>query len=247
MKKQYYICGNWKMHKTVAESRSFLQELTTQIVPQENCRVIIFPPFTALYALQQLNSWIGIGAQNMHIEEKGAFTGEISALMLQELVSYVLIGHSERRHIFQESNEDIARKLNLALKFNLIPLLCVGETLPERKDGKTFPVIEKQLLSALNSCEKEKLSPLIVAYEPVWAIGTGINATPWQAEEVHAFIKELLLNKFKLHIPVLYGGSVKPANCEELLACKNIDGLLIGGASLQVSDFSAIILSAQKL
>ena len=244
------IAGNWKMNKTVSESISLVKELKKLVklsnesekglekskTFQKDAKneVIICPPFTALSDVSEelKGSNIKLGAQNMHFEEQGAFTAEISPIMLKELVKYVILGHSERRHIFNESDELINKKLKSALKHNLKPILCVGETLEEREKNKTKEVIKKQLTQSLKNI-KEKV---IVAYEPVWAIGTGKTATPEQAEEVHSYIKELLGD-----VIILYGGSVKPQNIKELIAQPNIDGALVGGASLDAKSFAQIV------
>ena len=188
MRKEYMIAGNWKMYKNVDESRAFIQELAKTFTPVPGLEVAVFPPFTALAGLRDLDAEIKIGAQNMFYEEKGAFTGEISPWMLQELVDYVLIGHSERREIFKESDEDVSKKVRAALQFKLSPVLCVGETLQEREAGKTMAKIKNQLEKAVQGLQNFELSKMIVAYEPIWAIGTGRNATPAQAQEVHHFI-----------------------------------------------------------
>jgi triosephosphate isomerase len=248
MSKEFLIAGNWKMYKNAAQSRAFIHELAQTFAPIEGLEVAVFPPFTALAGLRGLDAKIKIGAQNMFYEEKGAFTGEISPLMLQELVDYVLLGHSERREIFKESDEDVNKKVKAALQFNLLPVLCVGETLQEREAGKTMAKIKNQLKKALQGVENNEISKIVVAYEPIWAIGTGRNATPVQAQEVHHFIKGIwreIAPGRKLKI--LYGGSVKPENSIELLAQEDISGVLVGGASLKVEQFSAIIHNGAQL
>ena len=232
--RQKIIAANWKMNKTIAESISFINELSTLIKETEH-EIVICPPFTALGSLPE--SRFSLGAQNMHFEDSGAFTGEISALMLKELgCKYVLLGHSERRHIFNESDSLISKKLKKALEHSLIPILCIGETLEQREAGKTKEVISHQLKSSLADAEVNS-SSIVIAYEPVWAIGTGKTATPQQAQEVHSFIRSLLKDK---DIKILYGGSVKPANSKELLSQEDIDGVLVGGASLDAGSFSEI-------
>jgi triosephosphate isomerase len=248
MGKEYMIAGNWKMYKNAAESRAFVDALAKAFVPVPGMVVAVFPPFTALAGLRAIDAKIKIGAQNMFYEEKGAFTGEISPVMLQGLVDYVLIGHSERREIFKESNEDVNKKLRAALQFNLLPVLCVGETLQERETGKTRTKIEHQLQKALHGVDSRDLGKIIIAYEPIWAIGTGINATPKQAQDVHRFIKGLwqeLAPGQKAQI--LYGGSVKPENSRELLEQEDVAGVLVGGASLKIESFSAIIHHSAQL
>lgn len=248
MGKEYLIAGNWKMFKTADQSREFIHELAQSFVPALGLEVAVFPPFIALAGLRGLDAKIKIGAQNMFYEDKGAFTGEISPLMLQELVDYVLIGHSERREIFKESNEDVNKKVRAALQFNLLPVLCVGETLQEREAGKTMAKIKNQLEKALQGVENREMNKIVVAYEPIWAIGTGRNATPAQAQEVHHFIRGIWQEMAPgRNLKIIYGGSVKPENSLELLAQDDISGVLVGGASLKVEQFSAIIRSCVQL
>ncbi len=257
---KYIIAGNWKMFKTVEESISFtatLQDKLLHLSPEEYEKleafeILLLPPYTALYSTKGISPLIKIGAQNLYYEEQGAFTGEISPLMLQGIADYVLIGHSERREIFKESDPDIHKKIKTALKFQFTPLLCVGETLEEREKGKTFSKVEQQLKLDLDGIEADDLKKIVFAYEPIWAIGTGKNATPPQAQEVHAFIREILNKKMAPKnnaesLKILYGGSVKPQNCVEILAQNDINGALIGGASLNVDDFFAIIRHSLKL
>jgi triosephosphate isomerase len=248
MGKEYLIAGNWKMFKTVAESREFVQALAKEFTAFPGLEVAVFPPFTALAATHGLDPKIKIGAQNMFFEEKGAFTGEISPLMLRETADCVLIGHSERREIFSESDEVVNKKLKAALQFNLAPVLCIGETLPEREAGKTLAKVRLQLQKALQGVAAADMNKITVAYEPIWAIGTGRNATPGQAQEVHHFIRQMLQEMAPgKKIKILYGGSVKPENSLELLVQEDISGVLVGGASLKVDQFSAIIQNALKL
>jgi triosephosphate isomerase (TIM) len=248
MGREFLIAGNWKMNKNADQSRTFIHELVQTFAPVTGLEVAVFPPFTALAGLRGLDAKIKIGAQNMFYEEKGAFTGEISPVMLQELVDYVLLGHSERREIFKESDEDVNKKVRAALQFNLLPVLCVGETLQEREAGKTMAKIQKQLEKALQGVENREMSRIVVAYEPIWAIGTGRNATPAQAQEVHHFIKGIWQGMAPgQNLKILYGGSVKPENSLELLAQDDISGVLVGGASLKVEQFSAIIHTCVQL
>ena len=248
MHKEFLIAGNWKMFKTVAESREFIQALAKDFTAVPGLKVAVFPPFIALTGLRGLDAKIKIGAQNMFYEEKGAFTGEISPLMLQDLVDYVLLGHSERREIFKESDEDVNKKVRAALQFKLLPVLCVGETLQEREAGKTMVKIKNQLEKAVRGVEICEMGKIVVAYEPIWAIGTGRNATPAQAQEVHHFIKGIWQEMAPgQELKILYGGSVKPENSLELLAQDDISGVLVGGASLTVDQFSAIIHSCVQL
>jgi len=248
MARKFVIAGNWKMYKTVGESREFVEQLSGQFSAAEGLIVVVFPPFTSLAALHGLDPKVRIGAQNMYYEEKGAFTGEISPPMLQSLVEYVLVGHSERREIFHESDVEVNKKLLAALKFGLKPVLCVGETLPEREAGQTVEKVKNQLHKGLEGVPAADWERITVAYEPIWAIGTGRNATPGQAQEVHRHIAGRLREKAPgSPIPVLYGGSVKPENSLELLSQADISGVLVGGASLKVESFSAIIHSGLKL
>jgi triosephosphate isomerase len=249
MKREFIIAGNWKMNKTTAESAAFVKELDGRIGPNEKIEVLIFPPFTSLYAVKGLSEKIRVGCQNMFYEDKGAYTGEISPPMAKELVDYVLIGHSERRQIFKETDQEVNKKIKAALTHRLIPLVCVGETLDEREQGKTIERVGDQVKQALAGLTEEQIEQIVFAYEPIWAIGTGKTALPEQAQEVHAFIRGLL----KEEIPhprdtkILYGGSVKPENTRDLLSQKDIDGALIGGASLNINSFSAIIQTSTGL
>jgi triosephosphate isomerase len=248
MAKAYMIAGNWKMHKTVGESRDFITSLSARFSASPGLTVAVFPPFIALAAVSGLDPKIKIGAQNMFYEEKGAFTGEISPLMLQNMAEYVLIGHSERRELFHENDVEVNKKLLSALKFGLHPVLCVGETLPEREAGKTLEKIKNQLDHDLEGAGNGDGEKITVAYEPIWAIGTGRNATPAQAQEVHGFIAAQLRKRFPgSAVPILYGGSVKPDNSLDLLSQEDISGVLVGGASLNVDSFSAIIHSGWQL
>ncbi len=233
------IAANWKMHKNQQEVGDFITEFTGDALPEDR-EVLIAPSFTSLPALTDAaaDTKILIAAQNMHYEESGAFTGEVSAPQLRDVgCTHVILGHSERRHIFGEDNELLHMKLVAAQKYDLVPIYCVGEMLEERKRGDAQDVVYLQLKESLRDLEPNFLQKIVIAYEPVWAIGTGETATPEQAEEMHAFIRE--------HIPestrILYGGSVKPENAEELINQPSIDGFLIGGASLEVESFSKIV------
>jgi triosephosphate isomerase len=233
------IAGNWKMNKDPAESRVLVQRLLAHIGEVKDRRVIVIPPFTSLLAVNEIvrNSRIKLGAQNMHWERSGAYTGEISGLFLISIgVEYVLIGHSERRHIMGETNEMLNLKLKTALDVGLISIFCVGETEEEREKGRTEEVIMQQLQQGLKGIEKE-VHKIIIAYEPVWAIGTGKTATPEQAEAVHVFIRKHVQKP----TAILYGGSVKPDNVEAIMAQKEIDGVLVGGASLDPESFARIV------
>lgn len=252
-KKNYLIAGNWKMNKTTAEAVSFASDLMKAVGQQTDVTVLICAPYIMLPAIGSVfdGSTIALGAQNMSSEPGGAFTGEISAEMLREFfVNYVIIGHSERRTLFHENNDFINKKVKRALTTILRPILCVGETLEERESGKTLKVIEKQIQECLKGISEENIERLVVAYEPIWAIGTGKNATPEIAQEVHAAIRGMLEKKFASkgkNLIILYGGSMKPDNAEELLMQPDIDGGLIGGASLALNSFLQIIEIARKL
>ncbi len=241
------IAGNWKMYNTMSESKKMLKELIPLIHKNTN-EVIICPNYTSLAEIFELlkDSDIKLGAQNMHFEDKGAYTGEVSPVFLKEIgVDYVILGHSERRKIFGESDELINKKVKAALKHGLNPILCVGETLEEREQNITFKIIKEQLESCLANLEKANLDKLVVAYEPVWAIGTGKTATKEDANEVIGYIRkwlsECISPKIARSTRILYGGSVKPNNIKELMEMNEIDGALVGGASLKAEDFSKII------
>lgn len=249
MEKEYTIAGNWKMNKTVGESVEFFKELDRKIISNEKIEILIFPPFTSLHPVNGISRKIKTGSQNIHFEDNGAFTGEISPLMLKNIVDYVLIGHSERREIFNEDDSLINKKIHTALKYGFKPVLCIGETLEERESGQTFTKISKQINKDLEGLVEEKIKKIIIAYEPIWAIGTGKTATPEQAQEVHHYIrnvlKEMVANPGE--IPILYGGSVKPENSHELLSQIDINGVLVGGASLKIDPFFDIIKSSYQL
>jgi triosephosphate isomerase len=245
------IAGNWKMNKTSAEAADLAREIVLAVANRPDVDVVICPPFTAIESVAKVveGSAIKLGAQNMHHEANGAFTGEISAPMLRAFfATHVILGHSERRTLFGETDGFINKKVLSALKNQLRPILCVGETLAEREAGLTLKVVQTQLEACLEGVSKELPTSVIIAYEPVWAIGTGKNATADQAQEVHAFIRGLLTKIFGAQpagrIRILYGGSMKPANAAELLAQNDIDGGLIGGASLEVRSFVELINAA---
>ena len=248
------IAGNWKMNKNLSESVSLISEIVNKIKKiKTKVDIIICPPFTSLDTAGELikNSSIKLGAQNMHSEDSGAYTGEISAAMLKSIgCEYVILGHSERRTIFHENDEMINKKMKKALENNLKPIFCIGESLEEREKGITFDIIKEQLERGLTGINNTNLENIIIAYEPVWAIGTGKTATPSQAQEVHEFIrkcaKENLSNSSAENLIIQYGGSVKPENSAELLNQPDIDGALVGGASLKVADFIAIAQAAVK-
>jgi triosephosphate isomerase len=246
------IAGNWKMNKTQAEARSLVEDILLDIGKLDEVEIVICPPFTALTAVSELlNSVtnIRLGAQNMHEAPSGAYTGEISAGMLRDLyVRYVILGHSERRQYFHEDNAMVNRKTKAALAAELRPIVCVGETLPERESNRWKKVLETQIRESLAEFNDKELSDIIVAYEPVWAIGTGKTASPAQAEEAHQYIRQTLKTHFSQaaaeRMRIQYGGSVKPENARELLSKPDIDGALVGGASLDARGFTAIIKNA---
>jgi len=245
------VIGNWKMHGTQAEARALAAGVRDGLKRKPAAIVVLCPPFTALPVVAQAvaNSAIEIGAQNCHWDPSGAHTGEISIPMLAELgCRYVLVGHSERRKEMGETDEQINRKVQAVLAHGLVPVLCVGETEEERRQGLTFTTVEGQLRAGLNGVALEALTKVVLAYEPVWAIGTGVNATPAQAAEVHGYLRGLvseLSSKEVAHVvPVLYGGSVKADNAESLLGEPEIDGALVGGASLKAPEFIAIVKKA---
>jgi triosephosphate isomerase len=247
------IAGNWKMYKTEDEALQLVSDLKQRLRDVTGVKIVIFPPFTALSSVKRAleNSSILLGAQNMHWEEKGAFTGEVSPTMLLTAgCRYVIIGHSERRMYFFETDQSVNLKVKSALKFNLSPIICVGEKLEEREANKTEEVVEIQVEGAFKDLRAQQAEKTVIAYEPVWAIGTGRTATPEQANEVHIFIRKLLSSQFGKDcaekINILYGGSVKPENSMELLEMSDIDGALVGGASLDAGAFERIVRSAIK-
>jgi len=241
------IVGNWKMNCTIPEALELVKRLKVMVSDVKGLEIVIAPPFTALSPVSHalIGSNMTLAAQNLFWEEKGAFTGEISAEMILDAgCDYVIIGHSERRQFFAETDDSVSRKVRAALAGGLIPIVCVGETLAEREAGETFPVIERQLTNGLNDVKVSSSEDLVIAYEPVWAIGTGRTATPSQAQEVHAYIRGLLKNllgEAAGDIRVLYGGSVKPENIDELMIEPDIDGALVGGASLKADSFARIV------
>jgi len=246
------IAGNWKMNNDLTGSKDLINKLVQELKNEKyNCEVIICPPFTSLAEAGNLlkGSSIMLGAQNMHEEESGAFTGEISASMIKSTGSrYVILGHSERRTIFKESDQLINKKIKAALKSGLKPIFCIGETLEEREKNITNDVLKRQVTVGLDGTSETELKDIIIAYEPVWAIGTGRTATPAQAEDAHNFIRNLIKEKYSKNaaenIIIQYGGSVKPDNSGELLSQPDIDGALVGGACLKADSFIAIIKSA---
>jgi triosephosphate isomerase (TIM) len=242
-----FICGNWKLHKTIAESLELATAIKNAVGPIRDVEVAVSPVFTSLHAVAKRleGSSVGVAAQNCYWEDQGAFTGEVSCKMIKDAgAQYVIIGHSERRQFFGETDQGCNLKLKAALKHGLKPILCVGESEKERDAGETFGRVRTQLDGGLDGIEASAADVLTIAYEPVWAIGTGRTATPQQAEEVHAFIRGLLAEKMSSSakkVRIQYGGSVKPDNAATLLSQPNIDGALVGGASLKADDFLKIV------
>lgn len=242
------IAGNWKMYKTKAEALDLVNGLSRELSDVTNVEIVVCPPFIVLSEVKKVlnGSNIELGAQNVYFENKGAYTGEISPLMLVDLgCKYVIIGHSERRIYFKETDDDINKKIKLCIGEGLFSIFCVGETLNEREENKTEKIIEKQVVLGLNNINDSEIEKVVIAYEPVWAIGTGKNATPEQASEVHNFIRNIIKEKYKEKIAekirIIYGGSVKPDNISNLMSCENIDGALVGGASLEIDSFVRIV------
>ncbi|HVO67388.1 MAG TPA: triose-phosphate isomerase [Syntrophales bacterium] len=243
-----FIAGNWKMHKTIPEAVDFARRLVNDCTGLTGRRVVIAPPFTALQSVAEVlkGSGIHLAAQNLHDKPAGAYTGEVSARMLADAgCEYAIIGHSERRTHFGEKDDVINNKLKTAISFGLRPIFCIGETLDEREEGRTFSVIDRQVKEGLNNFNTDDIQPVVIAYEPVWAIGTGRTATPEQAQEVHGYIRDLMGKKYGENISgvctILYGGSVNPDNISGLMTQPDIDGALVGGASLDIESFIRII------
>lgn len=240
------IAGNWKMHKTIEEAVEFVNNVKDK-VNNDSVEAVICAPFTLLKDLKESTRGtnIKIGAQNMHFEEKGAFTGEISPLMLKELdMDYVVIGHSERRQYFNETDETVNKKVLKALEVGIDPILCVGETLEERETGNTKNICKVQVEKALENVSKDDLANVVIAYEPIWAIGTGKTATSEDANDVIAYIREVIANLYgelANEVRIQYGGSVKPSNVAEIMNQSDIDGALVGGASLEANDYIELV------
>lgn len=242
------IAGNWKMYKTTGEAEELVENLKKKCPEVAEREVVVCPPFTCLLQVSSLlvGTKIQLGAQNMYWEDKGAFTGEIAPLMLKDAgCRYVIVGHSERRQYFSETDITVNKKVKKAFSSGLIPILCIGETLIEREKNITFEVLSRQLREGIRELDVPAAEKLVIAYEPVWAIGTGKTATPRQAEEAHHYIRTVLTELYSgdvaAGIRILYGGSVKPENIDELMARADIDGALVGGASLEADSFSRII------
>ncbi len=245
--------ANWKMNNSISETIKFVTEFSAQSLP-DSVEIVLCPPFTSLYTLGialEDDSSIKIGAQNCHYELNGAYTGETSVEFLKDMnCSYVILGHSERRQYFSEDEALLTKKLMTVLETEISPIYCVGENEKQRDAGETFKVIQTQLSGALSKLSKDQIERTVIAYEPVWAIGTGKTATPEQANEVHAFIRKWISDNFGLSFAlgmrILYGGSVKPENTRELMVKPDIDGVLVGGASLKATSFFDIVSSCQN-
>jgi triosephosphate isomerase len=247
-----FVAANWKMFKTVQDAVFYIKELGLLAKDLDGVEIVVAPPFTALYAAAEeaRNTHVGIAGQDLYWEKEGAFTGEVSAEMIKEAgAGYVIIGHSERRRLFGETDEAVNRKLVAALAAGLTPIVCIGETLEERDGGKTLDVLDRQIKDGLDGMGSEQVGGLVIAYEPVWAIGTGRNATPRQAGDAHTHIRSRLRQWFggdaaeACH--VIYGGSVKPDNIRDLIALPDVDGALVGGASLQARAFFEIVKASR--
>jgi triosephosphate isomerase len=248
-----FLCANWKMHKTVHEAVVFVKEFRNMVKDVDDVEIVVAPPFTAVHAVAEAaRNWnVGVAGQNAYWERQGAFTGEVSAEMLHEAgAEYVILGHSERRRIFGDTDETVNRRLIAALATKLTPIVCIGETLEEREAGMTLDVLDRQIKVGLDGMTGEQLAGLVIAYEPVWAIGTGRNATPDQAGEAHAHIRQRLRQWFggnaADHCHVIYGGSVKSDNIHDLIVLPDVDGALVGGASLEVRGFYDIVAKSRK-
>jgi triosephosphate isomerase len=243
-----FIAGNWKMFKTVQETVVYVKEFRSLVKDIEDVEIVLAPPFTAVHAAAEAarNSNVGVAAQDLYWEREGAFTGQVSAGMIREAgADYVIIGHSERRTLFGETDESVNRKIGAALAVGLVPIVCVGERLEEREAGNTLAVLDRQIKGAFDAITGEQIGGLVVAYEPVWAIGTGRTATADQAQEAHAHIRQRLRQWFGAvaadECHVIYGGSVKPDNATSLVSQPDVDGALVGGASLDVAGFAEIV------
>lgn len=255
MKRKPIIAGNWKMNKTLSEAQTLADEIKSRVGSISGVDMVLCPPFINLETVQRVIrlSSIKLGAQNMYLQKSGAFTGEISADMLKSVgCTYVILGHSERRQYFNETNEIVNQKVKFALQNGLIPIMCCGETLAQREKNETFKVIEEQIIQGLQNLSSDIIQDnkeLVIAYEPIWAIGTGKVATPDQAQEVHAFIRQKLAHIFSVEIAdkirIQYGGSVTPDNIKDLIIQTDIDGALVGGASLKADSFATLITSSQ--
>jgi triosephosphate isomerase len=250
------IAGNWKMYKTITQGIELANGLKRELfeLDSEIIDIVLCPPFTALSEVCEVvaDSNIQVGAQDAYCQDEGAFTGEVSPLMLKDVgCKFVIIGHSERRQYFGETNESVNKKIKAALKHGLTPIVCVGENLKEREAGETFKVLDDHVKNSLRELSSEEILKIVIAYEPVWAIGTGITASPEQAEEAQKYIRNLLVKMYNQDVAgdvrIQYGGSVKPENIQELMKQPDVDGALVGGASLTVDSFAKIVKIASEV
>jgi triosephosphate isomerase len=250
------IAGNWKMYKTIGEAIELANGLKREIfeLNSQDIEIVLCPPFTALSEVAEViaGSNISLGAQDVFWQDEGAFTGEVSCSMLKDAgCSYVVIGHSERRQYFSETNETVNKKVKAAIKSGLTPIMCVGETLSEREKNKTFDVLNDQIRNGFMDLNAQDVCKIVIAYEPVWAIGTGKTATPVQAQEAQKYIRDLLVKMYNKDtantVRIQYGGSVKPENIEELMNQPDVDGALVGGASLKIDSFAQIVKKAYRV
>ena len=248
-----FVAANWKMYKTVHEAFAFTREFANAVKDVADVEIVLSPPFTAIHTVAEAarNSRIGVAGQDLYWEREGAFTGEVSGGMLKEAgAEYVIIGHSERRRLFHDTDETVNKKLSAALTADLTPIVCIGETLDEREANQTLDVLDRQIKAGFDGITGDQVAALVIAYEPVWAIGTGRNATPEQAGEAHAHIRSRLRQWFGARAAdqchVIYGGSVKPDNIHDLVALPDVDGALVGGASLDVRAFADIVARSRQ-
>lgn len=251
MTRRYLIAGNWKMNTRHDDAVALAKGVANAVGEDPAAEIVVCPPLVYLHSVADAlaGTPVELGAQNLYAADDGAFTGEVNAKMLTDVgCRFVILGHSERRALMGETDADVSKKLHAALAGNLVPIVCVGETLEDREAGRTEKVVQTQIRGSLEGLDEIRAAGIVVAYEPVWAIGTGKTATPEQAEEVHAFLRKQLAELFNEHVAaqirIQYGGSVKPGNAKELLGQPNIDGALVGGASLKVDDFLGIIQAA---
>ena len=254
MSRKLFIAGNWKLNKTAAEAAETVKGLVTELEGVSNVDIAVCPTFTSLVAAVEAakGSNVEVGAQNMSFAANGAYTGEVSAEMLQEVgVTNVIIGHSERRQYFGETDETVNQRTLAVLAAGFRPLTCIGETLEERESGKMEEVLSTQIKGAFAGFTAEQMEKTVIAYEPVWAIGTGVTASPEQAQDTHKFVRSVVAELFGAEVAekviIQYGGSVKPGNVAELMSCADIDGALVGGASLKVEDFAALVKNASAI
>lgn len=249
-----FIAGNWKMYKTVADAVKYVKEFRGMVKDLDDVEIVVAPAFTALHAAAEAarNSNVGVSAQDLYWEREGAFTGEVSGAMVREAgAEYVIVGHSERRTLFGETDAMVNRKTSAAFAVGLTPIVCIGETLDQRERAETFEVLDRQIKQGLEGLTGEQLAQLVIAYEPVWAIGTGVNATPGQAAEVQGYLRgllsELSSKEIAQTVRILYGGSVKAENADALMAEPEVDGALVGGASLNAQGFIGIVRKAARI